>query len=209
MVTTQDPGLAIRFCAWLARTATAYHLWCAELELRLTDTGAMPSALRKVRARNLDLLRDYRGRGEFPRNSHDASRNAPCFIDAEGRQCAVACLMYASGDEASALKVAQSANSARIRQMQFPELDTWADESGFTKAELARIQPPRYAPTPDELNHAYDFLFALWLVGSLAVTSILANSLRLMNAFAHRFDTSLIGIPGTHPGRHKRGVQCR
>ena len=193
MVTTKYPGLVMRFCTCLARTSTAYHLWCAELELRFTDTDSMPSAQRDARARNLDLLRDYRRRNEFPRNRHDPNRNAPCFIDAESRQCAVACLMCASGDKASALKVAESANFARVRQMQFLELDAWAGKSGFAKGELARIQPG-YPPAPEQLNHAFDFLYAIWLVGSLAVISILVNSLRLMFAFAHRFSTSLIGI---------------
>lgn len=193
MATMQDPGPGTKFCAWLARTATAYHLWCAELELRLTDTGAMPSVLREARARNLDLLGDYRQRGEFPRNRHDPHCSVPCFIDAEGRQCAVACLMYASGDETSALKVAECANFARIHQMQFPELDTWVGESGFTKAELARIQPG-YQPTPEDINCAFDFLYAIWLVGSLAVISILVNLVRLVIAFAQRFNTSLIGM---------------
>ena len=193
MATTPNYGLDIRFCNWLAQCATAYHLWCAELELRLVDTQALAPAVRKERARNLDRLREYRRRGEFPRNRHDPNRNAPCFIDNEGQQCAVAYLMHASGDEAPALKVAKVANFARIREMYFSELNTWTSESGFTKAELARIQPA-YAPTPEQLQNAFDFLYAIWLVGSLALMTILVNSLRLVIAFAHRFSTSLLGV---------------
>ena len=183
----------LKFCDWIGRAATAFHLWCAEYELRLMDTQDLSPVLRDARTRNLDLLREYRRRGEFPRNRHAPNRYAPCFIDSAGRQCAVACLMHASADDVPALKVAESANFARIRDMNLPELNTWASESGFKKAELARIQPG-YAPTPEQLQYAFDFLFAIWLIGSLAIMSILVNSLRLVIAFGHRFNTSLIGI---------------
>ena len=90
----------------LGKLSTSFHLWCAELELRLADTSDLSPGHRQARERNLALLREYRQRGEFPRNDHDPEHACPCFIDAEGRQCAVACLMHASGDEAPALKVA-------------------------------------------------------------------------------------------------------
>lgn len=182
----------VSLCKWIARTATAYHLWCAEQELRLVDTRRMAPALSQARERNLNLLREYRQRGEFPRPRHNRIHGVPCFIDSAGRQCAVACLIHESGDDAPALKVAKNANFARIREIQFPELAAWASDSGFTKAELARIQPG-YPPTPDQLNHAFDFFYAIWLLGSVALVSILVNSLRLVLAYSHRFSTSLIG----------------
>lgn len=187
------PEYSLRVIQRIGQAATRYHLWCAEQELRAADTSALSPASRLARGKNLDLLCNYRRRGEFPRNRRNLHDAVPCFVDAEGRHCAVAHLMQASGDGKSALMVAEGANYARLRQMYFPELDAWASESGLTKAELARIQPP-YAPTPEELNRAYDFLYAIWLVGSLAITSILMNSLRLVVVFAHRFNTSLIGF---------------
>ena len=131
--------LGLRFCRWIAHTATAYHLWCAEQELRLADTSDMPDSLREARARNLDLLQGYRQRGEFPQQQENPYAALPCFIDSAGRLCAVACLMHASGDQATALEVAQTTNFARIRAMKFAKLDAWASKSGFTKQELARI----------------------------------------------------------------------
>jgi len=58
MTTPCSPNCGIRFFAWIARAATAFHLWCAERELRLADTSTLSPALRQARERNLDLLRE-------------------------------------------------------------------------------------------------------------------------------------------------------
>lgn len=182
---------------WIGDSATAFHLWCAERELRLADTESMPTKLRCARERNLDLLRAYRQRGEYPRQRHDPKRLVPCFIDAEGRQCAVACLMHASGDAETASKVASEANFARIREMPFVELDDWAAGSGLTKEELARIQPgyPGDAPRFHEAApYVVHLPYALWFLTSLALVSVIINSVRLFIAFAWRAETSLLGI---------------
>jgi hypothetical protein len=196
MSTTAVQEIGIRFCNWIARTATVYHLWCAEHVLRLADTTDMPDSLREARARNLDLLRDYRRRGEFPRHQHGGVGGVPCFIDAEGRQCAVACLMHASGNNAAALKISHDANFARIAEMCFPELGDWASHSGFTKAELARIQPayPGDPPRWEDLQYAYELVYVVWAVGAFAALSIIANSLRLFVAYGGRFATGMLGI---------------
>lgn len=178
---------------WLARIPTAFHLWCAEEELRLASTEHLSERQRIAREQQLDVLREYRRRGVFPHNEHEPNQFAPCFVDANDRVCAVACLLYASGETETVALVAQSANYARIREMQFPELEVWANESGFTKVELARIQPA-YPATPEQLRNAYDFFLAVWLVGSLAVMSILVNFVGLFFAFASRYGTCLVGF---------------
>ena len=130
----------------LAKLPTAVHRYCAEQELRGAKTLSLSTALIESRERNLRLLREYRLRWEFPHNEHEPTCFSPCFVDAEGRQCAVAYLMHATGGEEAVTLIAQKANYARIHEMRFPELEAWMTSSGLTKAELARIQPT-YAPT--------------------------------------------------------------
>jgi hypothetical protein len=159
---------------------TYWHLLCAELELRAADTRALPAALRAARRRTLDRLRDYRRRREFPHNTGVPKGYSPCSIDDQGRQCAVAHLMHASGAAEAARGVARVANYARIAEMPAAALDGWAAASGLTRAELARIQPS-YLPDPEPLRPYYETLVAfMWVVGALGVLSIVGNTLRLL-----------------------------
>lgn len=179
---------------WLGRLAkipTMVHLWCAERELRMAD--APTPILQEVRERNVDLLCAYRHRGDFPENSHDAMHFAPCFVDANGRVCAVAFLMDQSGAMATVDKIVAKANYARIGEMHLSELESWASESGLTKAELARIQPG-YPPTPEQAARFAEIMLSLWLVGGLAAVSILFNTCRLIGAIKPRLTTILAGI---------------
>src|SRR3954454_175763 len=109
----------------LINLPTAFHLWCAEQELRIADTRTLSPPLRRARRRNLGLLRAYRARGEFPQNNHKLTRFAPCFVDTACRQCAVAHLMCATGAQEAAFKVKHEANYAQIVDMRIPELNTW------------------------------------------------------------------------------------
>src|SRR5205085_4971519 len=149
------PGSVRRWWRRFAKVPTYWHLLCAELELRAADTRALPGAWRQARQRTLDRLRDYRRRREFPHNSGAAKAYSPCFIDDEGRQCAVAYLMHASGAAEAALGVARVANYARLPDMRSDALDTWAAASGLTRAELARIQPA-YPGDPGPLLPYYE-----------------------------------------------------
>src|SRR5207253_2947386 len=128
---------------------------------------------RRARQRTLDRLRDYRLRREFPHDSGAPKAYSPCFIDGEGRQCAVAYLMHASGAAGAALGVARVANYARLPDMRSDALDTWAAASGLTRAELARILPA-YPGDPGPLLPYYEGLAAaVWAVGALGGLSIL------------------------------------
>jgi hypothetical protein len=184
-------SLLTNVVSFLMRWPTAFHLWCAERELRMSES---PTAdLRQARERNLDLLRAYRLRGEFPSNVHDKSRLAPCFVDSDGRQCAVAFLMDQSGAKAAMETVASQANFARIGEMQFSELETWASMSGLTNAELARIQPG-YPPTPEQAAKYAEMILSVGIVGGLAMVSVLFNVGRLLWALPPRLTTIGAGI---------------
>ena len=71
----------------------ATHLAYAEELLRYADVSALSSAQRERRTAMLDLLRDYRETGVFPRNYDYPGIRKPCFIDKDGRICAVGYLV--------------------------------------------------------------------------------------------------------------------
>jgi len=181
---------------WLERLAavpTIFHLWCAECELRMADTAHLTPAQRQARARNLDALREYRLRGIFPRNEHDPSQFAPCFVDDGGRHCAVAHLMDCSGERDAVAKVALAANFARIKEMHFAELDGWSTESGLTKEELARIQPG-YPPELVQLENFMQIMYWLIPAGTMALVSIAFNFGRMVMGLGARWTTILLGF---------------
>lgn len=130
---------------WLDDQRLHLHFRTVERVLKARDVSHLPQSLQQVRAQNLDQLHVYATHGIFPRN-HDRPGWTPCFIDRSGRECAVAHLVIQSGHTDAARHIAYAANNASIFEMNFPELDTWTDESGFTKAELALIQPSYIDP---------------------------------------------------------------
>lgn len=117
------------------------HLERVERLLRERDTTALTEAQRAARERSLDVLRAYRERGEFPRNTDFPGRRVPCFIDRGGRVCAVAQLVIESGHGEVARAVARAANNAYLAEMRIPALEAWIATSGFLFRELALIQP--------------------------------------------------------------------
>ena len=158
----------------LAQLPTAVHLFCAEQELRNANTLSMSAAIIESRERNLRLLREYRLRWEFPHNEHEPRCFSPCFVDAAGRQCAVAYLMHETGAKEVLPLIAQKANYARIHEMHFPELEDWVRSTGLTKAELARIQPT-YAPTtPEEIAWASRFDMIVRVYGVFVLFGVLS-----------------------------------
>ena len=88
----------------------------------------------------LDRLERYANRSQFPINSMHNLR-IPYFIDHEGTACAVGQLLIESGHRDFAEQVQREMNNAYLLDMPYPEIGTWADAYGFTKAELAWIQP--------------------------------------------------------------------
>src|SRR5688500_10730692 len=68
------------------------HLEYVEARLRASEPAGLSGEQRAERARNLDRLRAYIERGEFPRNFEVQGRR-PHFIDDDGRICAVGYLI--------------------------------------------------------------------------------------------------------------------
>jgi hypothetical protein len=116
------------------------HFKRVDAILRKRDMSQLPAKLREARQQYLEQLRDYAERGIFP-HTNERRGYAPCFIDRDGRVCAVAHLMLQSGHVEVANSITVAANYAYIRDMPLPELDIWAKHAGFSKEELALIQP--------------------------------------------------------------------
>lgn len=130
---------------WLDDLRLRGHFWHVQRTLRARDVRHLPPALQQARARNLDVLHDYAVQRIFPRN-HEHSGWTPCFIDRDNRLCAVAHLMIESGETKAAYHIAEVAKYAYVPEMNFPELERWAGQSGLSKDELAFIQPSYVPP---------------------------------------------------------------
>ncbi|MYE35825.1 MAG: hypothetical protein F4X23_13325 [Gemmatimonadales bacterium] len=117
------------------------HLLDVEGVLRRRATDALSASQRERRNTALNWLREYRERGEFPRNHTHADR-VPVFVDEHGTPCAVAYLLQRSGREDLVREVASTDNNVYAWELagdaRFSE---WLDETGLTLDEAARIQP--------------------------------------------------------------------
>lgn len=108
--------------------------------VNITQLNHLSPEQQAARAANLDRLHVYWRAGLFPRNT-DRLVRVPCFIDRDGRACAVGALIIASGNELLAQRINAAAHNARIRDMAVPGLDGWVAQSGLSVDELAQIQP--------------------------------------------------------------------
>jgi hypothetical protein len=123
----------------------AFHLRMVEAALRQNCPASIGAAQHANRLRCLDLLATYTTARAFPANDY-RNYSTPVFIDRRNNFCAVGYLLKATGHEALARKVSAWNNFAYVGEMNFPELNAWAQEFGFSTDELAWIQPS-YAPS--------------------------------------------------------------
>lgn len=130
-------ALRTRLDDWRVRE----HLRRTERALRAAATDERADA----RPRHLDRLREYRERGEFPRNRH-ARERSPVFVDDSGTHCAVGYLLHEDGRADLVREVVERENTVRVEDLpdDDPVLD-WAEANGLSREDLARIQPS-YGP---------------------------------------------------------------
>ncbi len=121
------------------------HYERVERELLRYEPCGLSSAQRAARAGSIDALRAYRERGDFARQRVDRRALVPQFVDAEGRRCAVAELLHASGRDDLVERVRAAANDAWITDLGGDRAFLgWLQESGLELAEAARIQTPAF-----------------------------------------------------------------
>jgi hypothetical protein len=116
------------------------HLALVEQTLRNRTVSTLTQQQCRKRLNALDHLHQYWLAGKFPQNENYSYRT-PIFIDNHNTFCAVGYLVKTSGNEATSRMIASKTNLAYVREMNYPELDQWAADNGFTKEELAWIQP--------------------------------------------------------------------
>jgi hypothetical protein len=122
------------------------HLAYAERLLR--QRPAPKAALARQRAHLLDLLHSYWSAGVFPRNFDYPGQRRPCFIDRDGRLCAVGYLVAETAGRPVAEQINRAHQYNLIADMRTPALADWIRTSGLTKAECALIQPTYGSTTP-------------------------------------------------------------
>lgn len=123
------------------------HLFHTEQYLRSQSTEGLNKELLAKRLHLLDVLHGYAEAAVFPQN-YDFNYRIPYFIDAHNTACAVGYLIIADGHKALAEKIQHTNNYQYLLDMQYPELNAWVANSGFTAQELALIQPGYLAETP-------------------------------------------------------------
>lgn len=111
-----------------------------QIHLLLVEKSLRTDIINQSRNQLLSELRKYALKGVFPINNHHAKR-MPYFIDDYGTACAVGQLIIKSGHDKLAKRISKESNYQYIREMDYPEIGSWAKEFGFTMEELMWIQP--------------------------------------------------------------------
>ncbi len=94
----------------------------------------------KNRNKLLAILAQYANAKTFPINNL-TNYTTPIFIDKANTHCAVGYLMQQSGFENLAQEINKNERLAYISQIKTQGVQAWAQDFGFTLAELAWIQP--------------------------------------------------------------------
>lgn len=121
-----------------------------EAELGRASLETLSPEQREARARLLEVFDAYVQRADFGVQSIDPLARLPQFVDRDGRRCAIAELLHATGEHALVESVAAQHNTAWIADLSGdPRFVGWLDAHGLALDEAARIQgPPMIAPPP-------------------------------------------------------------
>jgi HEAT repeat protein len=119
-----------------------------ENELGRASLENLSPEQREARARLLEVLDAYVQRADFGVQSIDPLARLPQFVDRDGRRCAIAELLHATGEDALVASVAAQHNTAWIVDLSAdPRFLGWLDTHGLALDEAARIQgPPMVSP---------------------------------------------------------------
>ena len=175
------------------------HLARVEAEMRGRDVSHLSASQQAERARLLDVLAEYRERGEFPWNLDFPGELVPYFVDHRGVHCAVGYLLHRSGRDDVVAHVAGTRNHATVPELaDEPALTAWLGRVGITQEEAARIQPaycgmqqndwgwgcPSPEPEPDYRKLGGGYLVAGIGVAALEAAGLGLNLVSLRNGQA-------------------------
>ncbi len=126
------------------------HYRAALAELRAADVTHLDAGRLAWRLAALDAFESYILRADFGRSL--APDRVNLFRDGDGRLCAVADAMHATGADALVERIAVERNTAFVLELtDVPSVAEWLDAVGLTAAEAARVQgaccmPPKSPP---------------------------------------------------------------
>lgn len=121
------------------------HLFLVYQTLSKVDVSHLNETQKANRKESLTHLLGYALNKQFPQNRSYLGRR-PVFIDHRGVHCAVGYLIKESENTEISDRISQNMNYEYLRNMKDEGLASWVQQSGFSVAELAWIQPGYFQP---------------------------------------------------------------
>src|SRR5688572_22998616 len=123
------------------------HYATVERELVGRDVSHLTAGQLQARLELIAALAAYRERGDFTRNPDFPGSRVPYFVDHEGRLCAVATLLHATGEDGLVRRVATTNNHVWVSELAGDEsFESWLARVGLGFDEAVRIQGPSNVP---------------------------------------------------------------
>lgn len=151
------------------------HLDYVENLLRQKDVSNLTVEQKENREYLLDLLHKYRTAGIFPRNYDFSDKRVPCFIDKDGKICAVGYLFEHTAGRQVAENINANYKYEKLLKMNDPIIYDWVENSGLTMEECAMIQPTYGEPPTKNYNYIsqeYAISSALFGGANLSLSTI-------------------------------------
>ncbi|MBO6516272.1 MAG: energy transducer TonB [Bacteroidia bacterium] len=117
------------------------HLYYVETRLRKANVDHLTDQQKQNRNKVIDHLNAYWKANSFPSNYDYPGTRKPCFIDYQGKICAVGYLVEQTAGRAVAEAINNKFQYAYISEMEDEQLESWMDEHGLSRTECAMIQP--------------------------------------------------------------------
>jgi len=175
----------------------ATHLAYVENLLRQKELSHLPAALKEKRNHALNLLHQYTVNGVFPENVDFPGERKPCFIDQNGRICAVGFLLEQTVSREEAERINEKYQYEELLAMNDPSLDEWVASNGLTKEECAMIQPTYGDPignpsyTANKITPAYGVSSSI--AGGISLSLNTINSIQISRGGAGK-TVPLLGL---------------
>ena len=170
------------------------NLSYAEQLLRTVDATNLTGIQQANRIIILDLLHEYCTAGIFPTNRDYPNERRPCFIDGDGKICAVGYLAKQTKGRELAEKINAKHQYKFISDMNDCDIETWANEFGLTMQECAMIQPT-YGPPPSAQTKYADIKPGYGIFsGLMGGTNIAINVANLSSHYKQNTKLSYIGL---------------
>jgi hypothetical protein len=127
-----------------ARSFAAAPRAAAE-QVEATQRARLKKILAKRRDRNVKAFQTYAAKQQYPEN-HIVDGEINIWIDGQGRRCAAAQMIWASGAKALVEQQAADDNFIRLANVTEGPLMDWILTSGLTHDEVVLIQRPFARP---------------------------------------------------------------